>query len=216
MNKTLKYSLITIASLALVGGAIVIYRKRKGISRLAKKAIDIAQSEYDDWNTDGSKRKEGDESMFENIKKYWEEGANTFWSKTKMINEAWSAAFISYIMKKAGAGDGFKYSTSHSVYIRDAISNRKKQNKNPFKGYKPKEVKIEKGDLVCYARQSGVSYDTTGAYASHCDFVTEVDKGLAVSIGGNVSNSVSKTNVRLSDDGKIVDDKYFVVIKNQR
>ena len=216
MNKTLKYSIIALASLTVVGGAIVIYRKRRGISKLAKNAIAIAKHEYEDWNSEGVQRKEDDSSMYESIKKYWQEGADTFWSKAKMINEAWSAAFISYIMKKAGAGDDFKYSTSHSVYIRDSINNRKKNKKNPFKGFKPQEVKVEEGDLVCYPRQGGVNYDSTGAYKSHCDFVIDVKDNIATSIGGNVSNSVSKTSVELDKEGKIKDSKYFVVIKNKK
>lgn len=215
MNKTLKYSLIGLASLAFVGGAILVYKKRKGISKVGRKAIQLAQDEFSTWNKGDVQRKEGDSSMYDNIKKYWQEGTETFWSKTKMINEAWSAAFISYIMKMSGAGDNFKYSNSHSVYIRDAIKNRKANNKNPFKGYEPNEVKVSKGDLVCYARQKGVGYDTTGAYKSHCDIVVDVKGDKATTIGGNVSNSVSKTIVDLDDKKKIKNKKYFVVIKNK-
>lgn len=215
MTKNFKYSLIGLASLIFIGGAIVVYKKRKGISKVGRKAIDLAKSEFDSWNEDDVKLKEGDSSMYDNIKKYWNEGTDTFWSKTRMINEAWSAAFISYIMKFSGAGDNFKYSNSHSVYIRDAIKNRKSENENPFKGFKPNEVEVSKGDLVCYARQKGVGYDTTGAYRSHCDLVVDVRGGKATTIGGNVSNSVSKTMVDLDKDKKLVDDKYFVVIKNK-
>ena len=216
MNKTLKYSLLGLASLTFVGGVILVYKKRFSISKVGRKAIGLANSEFNDWNKGDVKRKEGDSLMYDNIKKYWQEGADTFWSKTKMINEAWSAAFISYVMKKSGAGDDFKYSTSHSVYIRDTIKNRKNENDNPFKGYKPEEVKVKKGDIVCYARQGGVSYDSTGAYKSHCDIIVDVKKGIATGVGGNVSNSVSKTEIELGSDGKIVDDKYFVVIKNNK
>lgn len=216
MNTTLKYSLIVVGILAMVGIGILVYKNRKGISNLSKKAIDLAKSEFDSWNTNNVKSKEGDSSMYDNIKKYWNEGTETFWSKTKMINEAWSAAFISYVMKKSGAGKDFKYSNSHSVYIQDAINNRKNKNKNPFKGYKPNEVFIEKGDLMCYARQGGVDYDTTGAYASHCDLVIDVKDNKAIGIGGNVSNSVSKTIVDLDSENKIKDKKYFVIIKNQK
>jgi hypothetical protein len=215
MNKTLKYSLIGFASLLIIGGGIVVYKKRKGISKVGRKAIDLAKNEFASWNQDDVKRKEGDASMYDNIKKYWNEGTNTFWSKQAMINEAWSATFISYLMKKAGAGDNFKYSVSHSVYIRDAIKNRKADNKNPFKGFKPNEVKVAKGDLVCYARQRGVDYDSTGAYKSHCDLVVDVKGGKATTIGGNVSNSVSKTIIDVDKDKKLVDEKYFVVIKNK-
>jgi len=216
MNKTLKYSLITFSAILLVGGAILAYRKRVGISKMAKKAIDIAQAEYEAWNKGDVQRKEGDSSMYKNIKKYWQEGSGTFWSKTKMINEAWSAAFISWVMKKSGAGDDFKYSPSHSVYIRDAIKNRKEDNKNPFKGYRPEEKKVERGDLVCYARQAGVNYDTTGRYASHCDIIVKIEDGNAIGVGGNVSNSVSKTEYEIDKKGKITGDKVFVIIKNEK
>lgn len=216
MNKTLKYSLITLAAIAAAGGAFFVYKKRKGISNIAKKAIDVAQLEFDAWNTGGTQRKEGDSSVYDRLKKYWQEGADIFWTKTKMINEAWSAAFISYVMRKAGAGDNFKYSPSHSVYIRDAIKNRKENNDNPFKGYRPEEVKVSKGDLVCYPRQNGVGYDTTGAYASHCDLVVDVQKNVAIAVGGNVSNSVSKTEYSIDDEGKVNEKKVFVVIKNKK
>jgi hypothetical protein len=214
MNKALKYTLIGFACGTAVIGAILVYKKRKSISKVGRKAVDLAQSEFDTWNQGGVQRKEDDSSMFETIKKYWNEGTDTFWSKYAMVNEAWSAAFISYVMKMSGAGDKFKYSNSHSVYIRDAIKNRKQNNDNPFKGYKPNEVEVAKGDLVCYARQGGVGYDTTGAYKSHCDLVVDVKKGEATTIGGNVSNSVSKTIVPLDANKKIDSDKYFVVIKN--
>jgi len=215
MNKPLKYSLFFIASLTMLGGAYLVYKKRYGISRVAKKAISLADKEFDSWNKDDVKRKETESSVYDDLKKYWNEGTGTFWSKSKMINEAWSAAFISYLMRKSGAGDNFKYSNSHSVYIRDAIKNRKENNKNPFKGYKPSEVKISKGDLVCYPRQKGVGYDTKGAYASHCDIVVRLEKNKAITVGGNVSNSVSKTEVDLKN-GIINNSKYFVVIKNNK
>ena len=70
----------------------------------------------------------------------------------------------------------------------------------------------------CNARQSGVDYDTTSSYISHCDIVVDVDKKSerATTIGGNVSNSVKTTMVKLTKDGKVENtDKYFVVIKNK-
>ena len=215
MKTSTKY-IIGALSLAAIGGGVLLYINRRKISKVARNAVDLAKGEFDYWNEGSNQRKENEASVFDRLKDYWQEGADIFWSKTKMVNEAWSAAFISYLMKKAGAGDDFKYSASHSVYIRDAIKNRKEDNKNPFKGYKPEEVKVEKGDLVCYARQGGVGYDTTGAYKSHCDMVIDVAKDKATTIGGNVSNSVSKTEVDLDDNKQIVDPKYFVVIKNKK
>jgi len=214
LNTTAKY-IIGGVSLLGVGLLVGAYLNRQKISKLASKLIDLAKKEYDSWNTSDIKLKEDNPIVYDKLKEYWNEGANTNLNKTDTINEAWSAAFISYLMKKAGAGDDFKYSTSHSVYIRDAIKNRKENNNNKFKGYKPEEVKVEKGDLVCYARQNGVNYDSTGSYNSHCDLVIDVKNNKATTIGGNVSNSVSKTMVDLDKNGKIIDKKYFVVIKNK-
>jgi len=216
MNKTLKYSIIGLSSIAFIGGAIFVYKKRFSISKVGRKSIELAKAEYESWNKGDVKHKEGDSSMYDNIKKYWNEGTDTFWSKSKMINEAWSAAFISYLMKKSGAGADFEASNSHSVYIRAAIKNKKENNENPFKGHKPSDIGVSKGDLICYPRQSGVGYDTTGAYKSHCDLVVDVKGYKATAIGGNVSNSVSKTIVDLDEKNKIKDKKYFVVIKNKK
>ena len=133
-----------------------------------------------------------------------------------MKGEAWSAAFISWLIKESGGKDSFKYSASHSVYIRDAIKNRK-DNKGSWKGYKPSEVKIEKGDLVCYARTSGITYDTTSSYPSHCDIVSEVDrkKKQIRAIGGNVSDSVKESTYSIDNKGFLADTKPFVVLKNK-
>jgi hypothetical protein len=72
---------------------------------------------------------------------------------------------------------------------------------------------------VCYPRQSGVNYDTKGSYSSHCDLVVSLKDNEAISIGGNVSDSVTKTIVPLKN-GKIDMEKekkgYFVVIKNEK
>lgn len=192
----------------------------KSVSDFVSNLKNTALNEYEAWSRGSIK--ENDASVMERIRKYWREGAGiTNWSDDRMKNEAWSAAFISYVMKKSGAGSEWKYSPSHSTYITESIKNRKQNNKNPFKGYRPEEVKVEVGDLVAYPRQSGVNYDTTGNYASHADVVVSVKNGVADTIGGNVSNSVSLTKVPLTIDGKIDNskvkgNKYFVVIKNKK
>ena len=214
-------SALVVGTLALITLAYV-YRKEisRKLSEFKKNLLNYANFEYSLWNTNG-KAKEGDSYTMERLRNYWVNGGGVKgWDDDRMTREFWSAAFISYLMKKGGAGSDFKYSTNHSDYIRDSIKNRLEKNNNPFKGYKPEEKIVEEGDLVCYARQSGVGYETTNSYASHCDLVTNVkkDEGKAVSIGGNVSDSVSKTIVPLDSDGKIDlsrgEKEYFVIIKN--
>jgi hypothetical protein len=228
-NFIYKYRYFIIAGLIILIIAIVVIiyinriKIKKGLRTMtsfAKNLKDTTISEYEAWKNGSIK--EGDSSTMDRLRKYWREGAGvTNWSDTKMTDEAWSAAFISYVMKKSGAGSDWKYSTSHSTYIVDSIKNRKENNSNPFKGYKPEEVKLEVGDLVGKARQSGVDYDTKGNYKSHTDIVVNIKDGIADTIGGNVSDSVYLTKVPIDasgkiDNSKVAGNKYFVVIKNKK
>jgi hypothetical protein len=48
---------------------------------------------------------------------------------------------------------------------------------------------------------------------THCDIVVEVRPNAIVTIGGNVSNSVSHTVVRTNPQGLIIAPSYFAVIR---
>jgi len=200
---------------------IYLFSKPKKQSSFKKKLVNLANEEFDAWNKNG-RIKEGNQDTLPRLRKYWEEGSGIKKDDNYYINEPWSSAFISYLMRKAGAGDDFKYATSHSQYIEQAVKNRKENNSKKFKGYKPNEVKVEVGDLVCYPRQSGVGYDSGAGYKSHCDLIISINGNTAVGVGGNVSDSVSKKNYILKD-GKIDKSKdtkgyggIFVVIKNNK
>jgi hypothetical protein len=205
------------AIIIALASAFFIYKLsvRKLIAKtpFRKRSVKNALEEYKLW--DEGKKKETESSMYATIKKYWDSiGWNeSQWSPS---GTAWSSAFISYIMKKSKATeDEFKFASSHSQYITKAIANRKENGKG-FKGYKIDEKKVELGDLVCYARQDGVTYDTTGSYNSHCDLVVEIDGDNAYSIGGNVSDSVTKSTIPLTSDGYAkAGNRRFVVIKTK-
>lgn len=216
-NNTLAWGVFAIGSAVFITAAAIYIskniKKQGKPTKFKKSLIANAVKHLDIWQK--GKVKEGDSKTMDYLRSYWDAVGLSGWSDSKKVNEAWSAAFISKMMKDSGAGDKFAYSPSHSTYIVQSIKNRKENNNNPFKGYKPDEVKVEVGDLVCYSRQSGVTYDTTGSYASHCDLVAEINGNTANSIGGNVSNSVSLTPVELDENGYLKrKDKYFVVIKN--
>ena len=190
-----------------------------GIKGFKNKLKEIAEREWEFF--DRGTRKESEEGFWQQIVKYWREGVGINFVDTKAEvssnNFPWSAVFISWIMKQAGAGNKFKYSARHSIYIRDAIKNRKNNVSDAgFKGYKIDEISPEVGDLVCAPRQSGVTYNTTTDYPSHCDLVVAKRVDEIDIIGGNVSNSVTRKTLKLDTDGTVKDTSrpWFVVIKN--
>ena len=221
MNEKIKVWGILGGISVLTISLIYLFSKPKKKSAFKSKLVNLANQEFQAWNNNG-RIKEGSQDTLPRLRKYWEEGSGIKKDDNYYINQAWSSAFISYLMRKAGAGDDFKYATSHSQYISQAVKNRKENNSKKFKAYKPNEVKVEVGDLICYPRQSGVSYDSQAGYMSHCDLVVSINGNNAVGVGGNVSDSVSKNNYALKD-GKIDKSKdkknyggIFVVIKNKK
>jgi hypothetical protein len=135
---------------------------------------------------------------------------------------AWSAAFISWVMRRAGAGPLFRYASGHTTYCAAAKRNREAGDlTNPFWLYRVSERAPEVGDLVCTGRQdSGVTYDNVddGQFrASHCDLVVEVSPGRLGVIGGNVNNSVGRKVLRTGPDGRVLTDggqrQYYGVLR---
>ncbi|NJM97347.1 MAG: DUF2272 domain-containing protein [Phormidesmis sp. RL_2_1] len=182
-------------------------------SRFKQRLKDIAFQEH--LFFDKGKKKEHQQGAWQRVGQYWKEGVGQNLDGRDR-NVPWSAAFISWVMRKAGAGNRFKYSASHSVYIRDAIKKRKQNDPSAaFKGYRPQEVAPQVGDLVCYARAANVNYDTTSSYPSHCDIVVAKRSGKIDVIGGNVSDSVTKRTLNVNSQGKLTDSSrpWFVVIK---
>lgn len=207
------YSIIGVSAIL---GIVFIADKIKNRSKsngkdFRKNLVKLAEKEHKDWNF--GKTKETSNSMYKRLTDYWNSvGWDT--SRWTPSSQPWSAAFISYVMQKAGAGKNFKSAVGHSDYIRDAVKNRKENNKNPFKAYRLNEKKVEVGDLVCYSRQNNVGYDTTTGYKSHCDIVVSSDNNEAQVIGGNVGHSVTKKKVNLKN-GYVNDkgSKFFTIIK---
>ena len=120
----------------------------------------------------------------------------------------WSAVFVSYVMRTAGAGPAFRYSVAHQTYIRAARRNRLSGNTaNPFWAFRATEVAPRVGDLVCVSRKnSGATYDNIGDHddrPTHCDVVTEVRPGRIRVIGGNVSQTVGEKWLRTLPDGRL-------------
>jgi hypothetical protein len=138
-------------------------------------------------------------------------------------NFAWSAAFISYIMRIAGAGADFPYSPNHATYINAAV----RGTSRVLRAYAPAGYAPGPGDLICLGRgQSAVltfaDLPTPDLFPAHCDIVVSANASELSVIGGNVDDAVTLKHIPLGPnglliggDGKIVDSRYnwMVVLK---
>jgi peptidoglycan hydrolase-like protein with peptidoglycan-binding domain len=175
----------------------------------------IALQEWNRWNQGAIK--EDSAAMRGVLEDYWRSGAGFLPSEANWWSAVpWSAAFISWVARRVGAGNDFAYSANHTVYVAAAKANRLANNANPFKAYRTTEVAPRVGDIVCKSRaNSGVTYDNVdqGPRSSHCDIVVAVEAGRLVTIGGNVSDSVSRTYVATDAGGFITAPDYYAVVK---
>ena len=126
-------------------------------------------------------------------------------------NYAWSAAFIDYVMRTAGAGNRFPYSSTHSDYINAA---RRHDQGIVVTAERPEAYAPQPGDLICMWRgHHSIRYDDlpTGRFPGHCDIVVGIKPGALQVIGGNVENSVSMKSVPVTTDGHLADASGAVV-----
>jgi hypothetical protein len=145
---------------------------------------------------------------------------------------AWSAAFISYVMRIAAAGDSFPYSPNHSYYIDIA----RRMSQGLVSGYdltaeRVQDYAPQPGDLICMGRDTaaGMSFADlpAGTFPAHCDIVVDAPRPgqtppVIGVIGGNVDDAVTLKHVPVTADGKlaepggaVVDARYpwFVVLR---
>jgi hypothetical protein len=169
---------------------------------------------------------EREEGLWQRVGEYWWLGLNagsheTVWTgKHDGVGEvfppeedgdyAWSAAFISYVMRIAGAGQRFPYSGDHADYInaarRESLGFETKWlvSAERVQDYAPRP-----GDLVCFGRGAarGLRFEdlpTPGLFTSHCDIVIDTTTPGQISVlGGNVEDSVTMNTVPVSGDGKL-------------
>jgi len=134
---------------------------------------------------------------------------------------AWSAAFVSYVMRIAGAGDGFPYSKNHATYINIA----KQMADGTTTGYviraqRPSAYAPQLGDLICTGRgpSANLKYDdlpTSASFPAHCDIVVKIDPGQLSVLGGNVDDAVTMKHIPVTPqgmlatpDGTVLDTRY--------
>ena len=212
-----------------------------------KRVIEIAEQEFQLWSADGLK--EWHSAATPILEKYWRSVKSPGRARTiveelqadpEHLLHPWSASFISWVMKTAGAAK-FKKSSAHHVYVADAKHNRQQQAiNNPFWAYRINEVTPEAGDLLCQRRCLKSQYldsetrplkcatynsiddvDAEGAqiaWRTHCDIVTKVRPTSIDVIGGNVRNSVSRKTIPLDAAGFVraktaEENQYIAIVK---
>jgi hypothetical protein len=121
-------------------------------------------------------------------------------------NYAWSAAFISYVMRIAGAGPDFPYAASHSVYINAAASGANRL----VTAFAPSAYAPRLGDLICLGRSTAAhlifaDLPTADNFPGHCDIVIDHLGQMLTVVGGNVDDAVTAKHVPVTADGKLAD-----------
>lgn len=192
---------------------------------LAAKAKALVESEREFWSN--GRYQERDPEVLSRMKDYWN-AANIAVSTAEIQSAAWqhynpwSAAFISWVMREAGARDYFAYSSAHWQYVADAKRNVG-NNDEIFWAFRAQDKTPQVGDLVCAERlNSGITYENVDdgeGRASHCDLVTEVHARYIIVIGGNTrddfnglsEHTVGKKRFELRSDGRLATDHFAIV-----
>jgi hypothetical protein len=189
-------------------------------------------------NTELPEDEEREEGLWQRVGLYWWIGLDPSWPQSGWtgIHDqngqvfpagqdgyfAWSAAFISYVMRLAGAGSGFPYSETHADYINAAAAH------SPGVALEVERVELyppQIGDLICLWRGARpVTFEQlpAGRFPGHCDIVVGIKPGQLSVIGGNVDNAVAMKYVPTTLDGRLAgpdgvvldpDHHWFVVLK---
>lgn len=165
---------------------------------------------------------EGDPALCKQIKKYWTELNLGFTSCTKV---AWSAVFVSWCVKQAGASAAeFTFAAAHSRFVHQAIQNALNDT-GVFRGLEIDKHRPDVGDIIHNNRGGAeLTYafaKTHKQYESHSAIVVEVGSDsvgrYALTIGGNESDSIRRKIVRLTPDGHIKqrgENPFICVIQN--
>lgn len=137
---------------------------------------------------------------------------------------AWSAVFVSWCVKTAGAtADEFKFSTMHSVFVKAAIQNALKSI-GVFRAWPIEQYAPKVGDIIQRNRSGGdITYGqakTKTSYPSHSAIVVEVGvsggRKFARLVGGNERDSIRITRLWLTESGHVQQadgDPYICVIQ---
>ncbi len=208
-------------------------------ARVRQRILKIASQEWDYFGRQTIQLDESGESIphvghWEDDGDPWSTRVNWYWravSKPGLdgfdCKEPWSAAFISWVMQQAGLSHSqFPGSDAHWNYIHYFVDGARDAStafvSHPIREYSPKP-----GDLICATRGTHGFIPVYGEDPAavlrghaklHCDIVVDKRGNSLATIGGNVRNSVSRTQLALGPNGLLKPSEqrpWFVVLENR-
>ena len=157
-----------------------------------------------------------------NLTAYWtgkHDGNGTVFPASQDSHYPWSAAFISYIFRIAGAQDRFPYAPAHAEYINAARRHADGEGNWVVTAERPEQYAAVPGDLICLGRggSRALTYDSlpTGSFPGHCDFVVASSPGQLSVVGGNVDDAVTMKHVPTTPTGLLVDPATGTVVDSR-
>jgi hypothetical protein len=161
--------------------------------------------------------------MWQRIGEYWWLGLDTTQPESRWTGKhdengrvfpeardgsfAWSAAFVSYVMRISGAGARFPYSANHWTYIDRARAAADGKDDAIVVAERPETYAPRPGDLICLGRgkAAALRYEhlPAGPFPAHCDIVVETTPARLAVVGGNVRDGVTLKHVPVTPDGKL-------------
>jgi hypothetical protein len=124
---------------------------------------------------------------------------------------AWSAAFISYVVRQSGIPSwDLPSSSRHASYI-DAALARAGDPQAGFVPKAPEDYAPRPGDLICADRSPAPLRHWTERIASrgrprpmHCDVVVATKPGMIEAVGGNVLDVVTLRRLPADEEGRVL------------
>ena len=177
----------------------------------------IAIAEWEEWGRQVSDRppgpaQESDPAGFPRLQAYWQvvpEGRAIITRNRAYFRagyagqwqqDAWSAAFISFVMQKAGIdAREFTPSAAHGTSIDGMIADaREFPREAPFIPHRVQDRVAAPGDLLCADRSRWPlahwrerAADQGRFRPMHCDIVIRNHHGMVEAIGGNIQDAVT-------------------------
>lgn len=209
---------------------------RAAISEFRRRAVRLCNLEAERWGETLLDAR--DDPYCAIVGDYWRlgTGIQSRDGRTVYIDEngrsfrpAWSAAFVSYIYRMAGAGSAFHYAEAHIHYIvqaaRDALCPRAG---SAFFARDPASFAPRVGDLLCMVRERtpvtlanledhyGASAFPNGNFvACHADVVVNIDsdRRLLRTVGGNLAGRVGEKFFGTDREGRVRSHQLLCVIE---